>query len=229
VLLFSFCVPKNTKTTFSWSYGLCNYKGIYDTEKYTANQLQNTLDISILGILLQTNAVVFNVDSISTLNLEKLTAEYQEKKKYFDTVEVIQTNDVQTLKKLLLKKLEEEYFFKKMAIEVYKEPKTILNYSEKCQEYSQVIASEEEEKIIQVCREMITERVKSGLYQQTTLDEFESNMQTPQKRNYATVQLITFGWWNCVNNTINDPTENEITYNEFKGLFEKLEEQCDEP
>ncbi len=215
----------NSKGVFSWYYGLCEYEGIYDSKKYTHQELQNLLDISTMGILLQTSATVSDYTKANTLSLEDLDKEYNEKKEYFTSLKL--PTNYNHLKKERLDELEMEYRFKRIAIEAYQNPKVLENSPVDCQKYANAIIVQNQS-TIQACREMIEERVKSGSYEKSSLDDFEEEAKTPQALNYATTQLVTYGWWNCVNATI-PRDESEKMYTQFKSLFEKITEECDEP
>ena len=53
---------------------------------------------------------------------------------------------------------------------------------------------------------------------------------TPKdKRDYALIDLITFGWGNCANDKVQRVSHDEKMNNEFNALFIKIDSECDEP
>ena len=222
----------NSTPTFSWNYDSCSHTGTYDSELYTQNQLQNFFDLTLYTYipLIETKATVSNIDSIPTLNLQKLNEEYSRKRLYFDTVKVMDVAYVNYLKTALSNRLEEEYYFKKIAIEVYQNPQALLKYDKKCQEYSKVIASQNEDEIIDAARKMV-EELKSDLYVEEHFEQFENKMNTPQRLEHAKLYLITYGWWGCVDEVINrsNLNENNMAYEAFYGFFTNVVTECDEP
>jgi hypothetical protein len=61
------------------------------------------------------------------------------------------------------------------------------------------------------------------------MDEFENNLHAQNKNEYAMVDLITFGWGNCANNSIKRVEYDEKMTKAFNSLFIKIDSQCDEP
>jgi hypothetical protein len=61
--------------------------------------------------------------------------------------------------------------------------------------------------------------------------EFEAELASPQKFEYARLEMLTFGWWNCVNATIVQETGSQDGTNQkqFEKLFKKLTSECEEP
>ncbi|WP_338769000.1 hypothetical protein WAF17_08970 [Bernardetia sp. ABR2-2B] len=217
-------INTDPKGVFSWHYGLCDYKGTYDTTKYKREEIKNLFDISTMGVILQTPVTVSDYEKINTLSLGDLDKEHNEKTAYLWSVKI--PIKYMTIQRRKIEELEIEYRFKKRAIEAYQNPK-VLEYSPlDCQKYADAIIAQNEN-TVQVCREMIEERVRSGSYPQSSLDNFEQDAKTPQAIEYATTQLLTYGWWNCVNSVIQND-ENEKFYNQFESLFEDVTEECDE-
>lgn len=215
------------KGTFNWYLGLCNYEGVYDTTKYTREEIQNLFELSMMGILLQTSSTVADYEEAHTLRVEELDKEYNEKVSYFTSLKL--PSDYTHFKIKKLDKLQLEYNFKRKAIEAYTNFKVLENSPPNCQKYADAIIAQNET-TIQACREMIEERVKSGSYSQSSLTTFESKVKSDHALKYATTQLLTYGWWNCVNEIIQDEDiDHDTIYPQFKSLFKDITEECDEP
>ncbi len=61
------------------------------------------------------------------------------------------------------------------------------------------------------------------------MNEFNNHLNSPDKRDYAIIDLITFGWGNCANDEIPNPLHDEKMSKEFENLFLKIDAECDEP
>ncbi|WP_291720274.1 hypothetical protein [Bernardetia sp.] len=222
-------VDANTdqKGIFSWQLGLCEYKGTYDTTKYTREEIQNLFAISTMVIVLQTSCTVSDYKKVNTLSIVDLDKERNDKGAYLSNVATKFPMDYFSILRGKMNQLEIEYRFKKRAIEAYQNPKVLEHSPVDCQKYADAIIAQDD-RTIQVCREMIEERVKNGSYPKSLLDNFEKEAKTAQAIKYATTQLLTYGWWNCVTPVIYKD-ESEKNYNKFKSIFEDITEECDEP
>ena len=60
--------------------------------------------------------------------------------------------------------------------------------------------------------------------------EFEEQYASADRMKYALVEVMTFGWWNCANNTIDDIIYDGTQEKQFKKLFTRVKTiNCDEP
>lgn len=61
------------------------------------------------------------------------------------------------------------------------------------------------------------------------MNDFYSFKNSNEKRDYATIDLLNFVWWNCNNNQLDPFDEYENMEKEFTKLFTKITSECDEP
>jgi hypothetical protein len=60
--------------------------------------------------------------------------------------------------------------------------------------------------------------------------EFEEQFNSPEKFQYAQVEVMGFGWWNCANALIDRADKSAENEREFKKLFKRTRTvECDEP
>ena len=60
----------------------------------------------------------------------------------------------------------------------------------------------------------------SGLLQQVGI--------TPELLLYAKIDLLTYGWWNCVNNSIRRVQPTDDLHQQFTRLFASVTSECDD-
>ena len=54
-------------------------------------------------------------------------------------------------------------------------------------------------------------------------ERYLNEVESPEKMNYARYELMTYGWWNCVNSERYTYTDYERLQKEFLKLFKKVE------
>jgi len=70
---------------------------------------------------------------------------------------------------------------------------------------------------------------KKNSDQQRIMNEFQERLNSPDQKDYAIVDLITFGWGNCANDGLKKAEHDERMYKKFNSLFIKIDSECDEP
>jgi hypothetical protein len=61
------------------------------------------------------------------------------------------------------------------------------------------------------------------------MERFYEKYNSPEKISYAKVDLITFAWGNCANETLTHLNRDEKTEIEFNKLFRNIKTACEEP
>ncbi|MDN3691098.1 hypothetical protein QWZ06_01860 [Chryseobacterium tructae] len=64
---------------------------------------------------------------------------------------------------------------------------------------------------------------------QRVMDEYNEQLNSSDNKDYAIIDLMTFGWGNCVNDKIQRVSHDEKINDEFNALFIKIDSECDEP
>lgn len=218
---------------FQWNSHMCSITGYYTTGYWTEEELQNTLDLWHKLDYAFIGAVnVFYPQNITEIDTPKLTKEYNELIAYINKCKIIDHPFWQNWKETEIKNITMRYELTKMKGEAFYNPSVLLNnkYIDKdsdCYKYA-IALNSDEETILKTWEEWIQESKKSNGDPEAYVQRFWEKYNSPDRMTYAQIDLITFGWWNCVNKYIQYP-DNDKLNNEFEQLFIRTEYDCEEP
>lgn len=220
-------------STFIWTTELCENKGTYDSVKYSAAQLQNTYDLwfRFSGVALETDGTASKPEEISKLDANKLAEEYQKQKKYFNQMVVVNLPYWQKLKEERIRELDNEYELKKITIESYGNP-AILNtsrFSKSCPEFVNALTSKDTSVLMAFWKSFAEKQSLKNGSPESYMARFYESFNSENRLVYAKIDLITYGWWNCVNQSLPHRNRDEQVEAEFNKLFSSVKSECDEP
>jgi len=230
-------LPQNKEEIFNFSTELCDNKGYFDSSKYSKEELEGTYKLwfQMGGVLLSTPSV-FNLKSLQKVRAEKdeilaqLDRDFANQKKVLENVKVVQDPYWENIRKQKLLELADEYEFRKTEIMAFSDPSILVNHklSKDCENFVRALNSDDAQ-MTEEWRKLREEMSKRNGNPQRTMDEFEERLNSTNKKDYAVVDLITFGWGNCANEHIKRIEHDEKMYKKFNSLFIKIDSECDEP
>ena len=218
--------------TYKWEDDYCSYKGEFDSKKYNTTQIKNSF--FVLEGLTRLNLDSFfppmsieALDKLSMKDMDALTKEYKQVKRDIESLDVVA--EAKGYKQELLKSIDGEYQQSQLTILGYLNPSEALKQSPKmCQQYIKPLL-QNEAAVQTKWKQIVEERAVSNSYAMSRYqDEKASN---PAK--YAKIDLVTFGFGNCVNEQVYHADSEVVFKNQQKlnkTLFGKsFKEVCDEP
>ena len=218
--------------TFTWYDELCRYTGKYDSTLVTAKQLKNSYDLGYRSDRFSITTLIFTFDWIElneTFIVDSLDKEYHRKLNDLKTSEVINTKYWQVLKKKKIKELTQVYKLSRLNILGYRHPDT-LNYRgcpAECKKYVHGLVKGGDD-LLRVWLELQKEHTARYGNNEASNMRFYENYYSTDKLKYAQMDVILYGWWNCVNNTI--PYVNDTDFQaEYLKNFTDVTEECNEP
>jgi hypothetical protein len=222
--------PADTLLPYEWDSQVCHYTGRYNPHLYTKEQLDNTQLLLYRNAGLITDATANTPDDIEKLNGDSLTAEYTRKIKYYRNLQVVPRPIWLTLKAQAIQELEDEYKAKKATIAGFANPAVLLatSYSANCKKYAQALASHNDSLILKDWRSLVEERKKLNGAPVSYMQRFEQEYNSADRLRYAKIELLTYGWWNCVNNSIRRVELTEKLYEQFPRLFVDVKSACED-
>jgi hypothetical protein len=218
---------------FLWDTELCQFESVYDAKKYTEKQLKNTRKLfSIGGFNIDTDATVWKFEEISKLNVNALDEEYKRKTSELKTLDIVKTPYFEDLRQKTLKEMEQSYRAKRITIEAYKNPKVLAGYkfADVCvQKYAAPLINGGDD-LLKIWLTVNEEsRAKNGSPENVKMI-FDEQMKSPDNLKFARVEVMSFGWWNCVNEFTEYVEHDGKAQTEFKKLFRRNRTiECDEP
>ncbi|MGN7864484.1 hypothetical protein [Chryseobacterium sp. 22458] len=219
---------------FHFVTDLCDNKGYFDSNIYSRAEIEGTykLWLELGGILLDTPSV-FNLRDLQEIRqdkdqiLAKLDKDFAEKKKMLQDLTVVNTPYWQNVKKVQSEALAQRYEMEKIRIAAYSDPSVLLK-SNTCQNFTKALNSTDEQ-MMEEWKKLREQINKNNADPEGKAAEFNSRLNSPDRKDYATIDLITFGWGNCSNDKIKRVEHDARMNKEFYSLFLKTDSECDEP
>lgn len=219
---------------FKFVTELCDNRGYYDISKYSREEIEGVYKLwfELNGSLLDTPSV-FNLNDLQEIRrdkdkiLAKLDKDFAEKKALLQNLKVANTLYWQNIKKLKYEELIQRYEMEKLQILAYSDPSVLLK-SNICKVFSKALNSDDEQ-MVKEWRNLREQMSKQNADPERIMTDFNNHLNSPDRRDYAIIDLITFGWGNCANDKIPSPPHDEKMNNEFNSLFIKVDSDCDEP
>ena len=218
--------------TYKWQDELCDIQGNFDHKKYSAKQIKNSH--FVLEGLTRANLNSFfapmdieDLDKVSIKDLERLTEEYKQVKNNVERLDVVP--EAKAYKQQLLQSIEGEYKKERLTILAYVDPIQAMRQSPPmCKQYLEPFFKDQTA-VQNKWQQMVEKRALSNSYAMSRYQEEKANDPT----NYAKIDLITFGFGNCVNNQRYHAGSEVVLRNQQKlnkTLFGKsLTMVCEEP
>lgn len=222
---------------FEFVTELCDSKGQFDATKYSRTEIEGTYKLwfQMGGVQLDTPSV-FDLEDLEkvrnnkTLILNKLDKDFAANKKIIENLKIVNVPYWQDIKNLQYKSLQQEYEKKKLQIAAYSDPSILINnkFTGNCRNFAKSLNANDDEMIAE-WRKLREEMSKRNGNPQRIINEFEGHLNSSSWKDYAIIDLITFGWGNCVNEYIERPQHDEKMNKEFDALFIKIDSECSEP
>lgn len=219
---------------FNFVTELCDNKGYFDSQKYTREEIEGTYKLwfELSGSLLDTPSV-FNLRGLQEIRdnkdqiLAKLDKDFAEKKKLIQNLKIVNIPYWQNVKKVQYEALVQRYEMEKIRIAAYSDPSILLK-NNTCQNFAKALHSSDEQ-MVEEWRKLREEASKNNVDPERIMSEFNDHLNSPDKKDYAIIDLITFGWGNCANGKIKRVSIDEKMSKAFYSLFLRTDSECDEP
>ena len=217
---------------YKWQDELCDIKGSFDNKKYNAKQIKNSHFMlnNLNTVQLNSFSSPMNpsdIDKVSTTDITNLDKEYESLKGKVQQLEVVPA--AQTYKRELLKSIEGEYVHDKLSILAYSDPIQAMRLSPPiCKQYIAPFFKNEAA-VQRKWEQLVEKRALSNNYAMSHYQEQKAS----DSANYAKINLLTYGFGNCVNDQIYHADSQKVfsNYNQLnKTIFGKsITMVCDEP
>jgi hypothetical protein len=211
--------------TFRWTTGMCDYSGTYNSRLYTAKQLADTAKlVEPGGFGITAWATVFHPNDLPNLSLQKLEDNYREQVNAVNALQLVNVPYFEKLRQDMLEELRQVYELSKVTIEAHSNPKVLRTYNgaEACKTKFAEPLIAGGDSLLRTWRLVNEDSRSKNSDPERLRREFEQQMASPDRMKFALVEVMGFGWWNCVNETIfRVPTEGQQE-REFKKLFTRV-------
>lgn len=223
--------------TFEFNNDLCDRKGQYNPALYTKEELDGTYKIwsGRSGISLDSPFVndLGDLEEVRRDNakiLAKLDEDFEKSKRTLENLKVVKIPYWQDYKKTTAITLQQDYEKSKTQIESYINPSVLLSskIGSKCTNFAKALNGTDDE-IKAEWRKLRVAMSKKNSDPSSVMNDLENRMNSSRWKEYATIDLTSFGWGNCANDAITRTSQDENYEKKYDELFVKIEEECDEP
>lgn len=218
-----------------WESESCIFEGTYDAKSYTATQLKNTYRLwETQEFDLNTvNATAFKIEDIGKLQtVESLEADFRRKTDALQKLDIVKTPYWTEFKKRKLKSLEQQLEQARSAVLAYSQPAELkkLTFADACvQKFADPLIKGGDD-LLNIWRVVNEDSRQKNADPERLRRRFETELASDDRLKYAQVEVITFGWWNCVNRFVDRGDDYDIMSKNYKKLFKKIRRfDCEEP
>jgi hypothetical protein len=213
---------------FTWFFEMCDYEGTYVAGKYTTKQLENTLQYLVSGEGTSQPFSIFSPDDLKRVNRVEVERKFDKTLKSLKTLEFVNTPYFNEIKQKRIAEIERLKLLSLIQIDSYSKPKVLLSddYSKvQCDEYTNALIAGGDE-LLSMRKKMAEQSRDEG--NSLAMSRFIEETQSGEQLEFARVFVSTFGWWNCVNYSI-ERVETWEAHKRFIQLFDEITEECEEP
>ena len=214
---------------FSWFFGMCDYKGTYDSHQYSEKELENTLKWLINGEGTMKPFSIFQPADLQRVDKDAVEEEFDQTLQNLKTLGFVNTSYIEELKKKRIKEVERLKLLSLMQIESFSNPGVLQDdaYSkDDCSEYTNALIAGGDE-LLAMRKKMAEQSRDEG--NSSAWERYIEETQSDNALELARIHVSTFGWWNCVNTSIERVDMHQAHETEFLKLFENVTMECEEP
>ncbi|HPH64176.1 MAG TPA: hypothetical protein PLF40_00450 [Kofleriaceae bacterium] len=200
------------KGKYGWGLGLCDYKGIYDTGRYTEAELKAT------EALMQASYVPI-LDGKTTR--AALDQEYEAMRKTVTELKIVAEPTWEQYRAAKLNAAQQRYYLAISEIEYRTDPQRLKanpSYPQ-CKQFADLLLGGDQAAIDFW---LAGEKPRGNVEYQKAV----AASKTPDGANQARTSILNYGWHNCVNALVEDLPFDE---QEFEKLFTGVKHECEEP
>ena len=234
ILVMATAVIASAQTkTFKWENPACVLEGRYDSAKYSEKQLKDTSELlsSLGAIPLLTRTSVFRYENIVKLSVEDFDEEYKMVSEKLKKLDIIKEPYWENFRKAKIKETDEFYQLRRFTMRAYENPSVLRQYQGApfCKDfYVEPLIAGGDYLRATWAKVNMDSRAKNGDPNRLK-KAFEIESARSDWEEIARVYVMTFGWGNCANKTIPYVENDGSQAKEFRKLFSKVKEECDEP
>jgi hypothetical protein len=213
----------------SWTEGMCDYKGIYDSIKYSYEELKNTYNIFLNSEYIP-NFLINNlpdINELAELNVESLNDQESQVLSKIASSKIIKSPIWDSLRNQKYNDIKNLYDLQIYWVQGYRNPELLREYKGlmSCEKYINALI-EGGDKLLSIWEEVnIKMRERNG-DPESVKKTFYERYNSAEKFKYARWEVITFGWYKCENAASHFSYWIEL-YDIYKTCFISVKEDCE--
>lgn len=219
---------------FRWETEMCLFEGTFDTRRYTRRQLENTYQMWYgREYDMETfYATVFKLEDFAKLRTAaSLDAEYARKSAALKALDIVNTPFWKQFRAKKLIELERDYRLARASAQAFQNPAALreVTFADACVQRFAPPLEAGGDALLAIWREVNMDLRAKNSDPERVRREFEAQLASADKFKYAQIEVITFGWWNCVNERIERREDWDEIYKNYEKLFKNIKKDCEEP
>lgn len=206
--------------TFEWGEGMTYYKGTFDTTKYSLQEIEtiyNYLHSPSSEMLTVGN--IWKIEQMDTATTIAIDNYYDKTSAVLDTMRIPEGefwDSLLTYRKWELYDIIED---SRLFVHALHDPQILLEYyHEECAEEIIALTGDEVD-LLRAWRILKDHQKMNNCCPENVEREYQRQLASPNRLKYARLDLMRYGWGNCMNQFIHYHTDYIRIENEFQKLF----------
>lgn len=226
-LLFTLASTAKAQEVFEWYEGTCLFTAIIDSSKATNQQVQNAHYTLIQASELSQPFLAYQPKDTTQLKIKNIRFECDNFQKELEQMEYPKGQYWANIKKAKAADLKEQCLLREKAVIALTDPKALKGtpYSKECSRY--VTALEKGGKtLLNLWKEIHDKEVAEALDPAPIIRAFEKNWNSPDQELWARIEVLRYGWWNCVLQNQKAWFNETLYHAEFRKLMSQITSNC---
>lgn len=225
--LASFSPLSKAQEVFEWYEGSCLSTAIIDSSKANYQQVQNAHYTLIQASELSQPFLAYQPKDTTYLKIKSIRFECHNFVTELEQMEYPKGDYWANLKKMRLENIREQCLLREKAVIALNQPKALKGtpYCKACSYY--VNALEKGGKtLLNAWKELHDKEVAGALDPEPINKAFEQHWNAPDKELWARIEVLRYGWWNCVLENQTAWFDENQYHREFKKLMSSIQLEC---
>lgn len=218
---------KAQELTFEWYEGSCLFNAVIDSSKTNYQQVQNVHYTLIQASDMSQPYLAYQPKDTAYLKVKNIQFECNNFLKELNQMEYPKGDYWTNIKKMRLANLKEQCLLREKAVIALNQPNALKGtpYCKECSTY--VTALDKGGKtLLNLWKEIHDKEVADALDPNPINKSFEQHWNSPDQELWARIEVLRYGWWNCILEN-QKMWFNESRYNlEFKKLMTSIHSDC---
>lgn len=227
LLLLSLISSIHAQEVFEWYEGYCLSRAQIDPEKATYMQVQNVHYTLTQASELSQPFLAYQPKDTTFLNAKNIRYECSNFLSELEEMEYPKGEYWTSIKKLRLENLREQCLLREKAVIALNDPKALKGtpYCKECSRY--VTALEKGGKtLLSMWKEIHEKEVAGALDPDPINKAFEQHWNAPNQELWARIEVLRYGWWNCILENQKVWFDEDQYRVEFKKLMTSVQLEC---
>ena len=234
LLLLTFfyaCVSKKSdKGVFVWWTEVREYRGTFDTTKYSNEQIEGVYKLCLghFGSFDKTGISdregVIDLTEIREKSEEKILKNFIAEKNELESLQIIESDFWKERKRKKLEELTDKYELQLITIKAYSDPQVLKDnrFSDLCHLYVDIANLKDTTELLDYWKDLFDKKYYGDIHIRHFIDQSKT---LSERFSNARADVITFGYWHCTSRKLAELDKENGTAEEFEKLFTDIKSE----